>query len=183
MTSPPQIPVFAAGYPYLPSGMDSLITAPLSFQAAGVLFRAEQQTQQDFFTLNTQYVIKYGTVLEDPYSSYDAANFRWLAPFTGIYEISVFCSVATISCSLQASVAINGSIDGNFAITGATFYTTTSAQLSSLTLGGGTGFARVPLVGGVDWIQGAAQSNTSATVTDVTAGRRPGMEIAYISQS
>ena len=183
LTSPPGIPVFAPGYPYLPTDMTNLISAPFSFQATGVVFRAEQHTQQDFFTLNTQYVIKYGTVLEDPYSQWDATNFRWLAPFTGIYEVAVFCSVATTSCSLETSVAINGSIDGNYAITGATFYTTSSAQLSSLTLGGGTGFARVPLVGGVDYIQGAAQSNVSATVTDVSsAGRYPTMEIAFISQ-
>lgn len=168
--TPPLTPQFAAGYAPGPNDFGAWVQQTLGFQVQGIGFRAEQTITQAIGTSAT--TVSYDTVLEDPWSGWVSATNRWVAPESGWYEITAFVSCATTSTILTPSVLITGSSG----------YTVDVATQSSAVLGGGTCFARVPMVGGADYVQIQA-SGSSGFSTDVSsAGRFSTLEATFVSQ-
>jgi hypothetical protein len=169
--SPPVVPVFAAGYPYLPSDFDNLIQAPLIFQTTGCIFRASRTSTQSFSSGNN--IVEYNTILEDPYSGWNATDYYWLAPFTGWYSITVVSS-AISGTGIEWMTA--NIITPEFYFTGCQSPGVNDDYpvIASAT-------AILPLIGGTDWIKGGiyVSASTSAPTTD---DRQNTMEITFVSQ-
>lgn len=164
---PPAVPVFPAGYAPVTADFTNLIQIPMQFATNRIVFRANQQTTQSI-TTGAYRIITYDTVLEDPYSGWNSGSHQWLAPYTGLYEVTVFCSIATNPASLQVGIGITG-----------TTIVGSQPETPSAQLGGAIAYGLYACTGGQDYIQGIAQvDNTSST--DVSAiGRYPRMEIVY----
>ena len=168
--APPAVPGFPAGYGPLPADFNTWVQATLGFLTTSVVFRAEQTSAQTIGTGLT--TLTFDTVLEDPYSGWAPGTNRWTAPYTGLYHVTVSCSIATAAIIFQTSLEV----------TGTTQYETTDVTLSGLTLGGGNAAAIVPLIGGSDYVTGIAQASSSSPTDVSSPGRFPTMEIAFISQ-
>jgi hypothetical protein len=167
--APPAIPQFAAGYPYLPSDFNNLVQAPLAFLTTGIFFRAEQHTAQPI-TATTFTVVAYDTITEDPYSGWNATFSRWLAPYTGWYQITVDDNI-TSTPDILAGVFITGTTRYDLA-----------QQQPGLGAGGVSASVILPLVGGTDYVQSRVWVNPGATLDTNTPGRYSSMEISYVSQ-
>jgi hypothetical protein len=167
---PPALPVFPAGFAPQAPDFAGWVTATLGFQLQGVMFRAVQANAQALSSGGT--ALSFDTVLEDPYSGWNAGSNQWLAPYTGWYQVDVFCSVAVAAVNLQVSVVVDN----------LTAYSTSQAELSSTTSGGGPAFAWVNLVAGTDFVTAQATPSSNQN-TDVShSGRQPSMNISFISQ-
>ncbi len=180
LLAPPALPQFPAGLGPQPSDFAGWVTDTLGFQTAGIIFRAEQTVQQAFASGGTSYTLAYDTVLEDPYGGWTGTSpppgfpdYAWIAPYSGILEVEVFCSLAAATANMQVSVLVSG----------ATAYAATQAEQFSATLGGGSSFLRVPVLGGLDYIQAQATLDTNAMTSDVSSpGRLPDISIQFVSQ-
>lgn len=172
LPAPPSTPVFPAGYSPVPADFDSWVQGDLGFLTGSIVFRGKQTVQQAITPAATFVVLSLDTVLEDPYSGWNASLNRWAAPYTGWYEVTVFSSVATQAVILQTAVELTNTQQ---------FIGSGFTQLAA-TLGGGSTSQIVPMIGGTDYVQAMAWTS-AASDTDVSSqGRQPSMEITYVSQ-
>lgn len=168
---PPAVPVFPDGYAPGPSDFDSWVQAPLGGLTYGVVFRAQQTSNQALSTSGFS-TLTFDTVLEDPWGGWNAAINQWSAPFTGWYAVTVSCSVSTASVQLQVAVGLSN----------VSKYATTDVTVPGAVLGGSAAWAKVPMSGGNDFITGLAGVSGAAS-TDVSApGRYPSIEISFENQ-
>ena len=166
--SPPLIPVFPAGYGPLPSDFDTWVQASFGFLTAQVVFRAEMRTTQ---TLNGFTPILYDTILEDPYSGWNASSHVWTAPFSGWYEVTLNHSIATATVITEAVPEISG-----------TTYEMSEVTCTSSTEGGTGASLLASMVGGIDYVQGVAWTSASVSIDVSSAGRYPWLECTFLSQ-
>jgi hypothetical protein len=166
--APPPAPAFPAGAGELPAGMNSLVQAPLGFCTQGIFFRAEQHTAQTV-SATTFTIVTYDTIPEDPYSGWNATSHRWLAPYTGWYEITLGNNV-TAAVDIAACVLVTG-----------TTRTFLAQQQAGFGAGGANGSIILPLIGTEDYVQGQIWTNPGATL-DTNTGRYSSLEIAFVSQ-
>lgn len=166
--APPAIPQFA-GNPTT-TLMDAWIQAPLGFQTQGILFRAERHASQSL-TASTNNVIDYDTVLEDPYSGWNSGTFKWFAPYTGWYEITVTGAI-TAATMIIAPLVI--SIGGNTVAGSGVQCLSTFPGIASASL-------LVGLSGNGGWVQGGLYVSATAT-TNTANGRYSTIEVSFVSQ-
>jgi len=166
--SPPLIPVFPAGYGPLPADFDTWVQDSFGFLTAQVVFRAEQHTTQ---TLNGFTPITYDTILEDPYSGWNAFTGEWLAPFSGWYEITLGHSIATATVITEAVPEISG-----------TLYEMSEVTCTSSNEGGTSASLLASMVGGIDYVRGVAWTSASVSIDVSSEGRVPWIEVSFISQ-
>ena len=178
--APPPVPVFAAGYSYLNTDFNTLIQDSLGFCTTGIVFRADQESGNQSLSSSGSgnNVITYDTVLEDPYGGWSATAtgsqlaHSWLAPYTGWYEVTTTYSIATANVITEAIVLV----------TNATEYDLCEITNVSQTEGGGGGSVIVPLIGGVDYLQGLVQVSANVTTDTSAPGRYPQMQVSFYSQ-
>jgi hypothetical protein len=166
--SPPAVPVFPAGYGPLPADFNAWVQATLGFQSDGVIFRAEQHTAQAFAAGTT--IITYDTVLEDPFSGWNAGSHQWLAPFTGLYRVTLTVVVNAVSTVLEPGIEVSGT----------TFIFSGENQVTTLK-GGASGSLLVPLIEATDFVQGVIAVSAAAVASTVN-GLYSTIEISYESQ-
>jgi hypothetical protein len=166
----PSPPVFTAGTPPVPATFTGWITDTLGFCTAGIVFRAQQQVTQSF-SANTQTVVTFDTVLEDPYSGWNAASHEWLAPATGWYEVTSTLVINSLNATLTNTIFLSG----------VTQYAFSAIAESSSYPGGACASAYVPLVIGQDFVQ-VRLFATAAGSTDVSsAGFYSSLEISFVT--
>lgn len=170
---PPPPPILIPdGYAPQASDFTGWATRPLGFCATGIAFRAEQHAPQSTGAGGAFTVLDYDTVLEDPFTGWSAANFWWLAPYDGWYEVLVGANVTATA--------------GNPDIEAALFLSGTQVELAqvptySANMGACSGQGWVYAAAGVDTIQGVIYSSATTTTDCSTAGRYPYMEISFAS--
>jgi hypothetical protein len=174
------IPVFRAGYAPVQADFTSWIQDTLGFLTDGVVFRARQTTAQALSGA-TNYM-QYQAIDEDPYSGWSAAEtpgqpaYSWIAPVTGLYEITVTTGFAPSSNWAQIGVFLNTTL----IVAGIAG----SAGIGGLDAGIG-GTVTVPMTAaglyGGDYVQVNMHIQT-AEDTVITAGSEPSVEITLISQ-
>jgi hypothetical protein len=165
----PVVPVFPAGYAPQVADFTTWVTNSLGFCTGGVMFRAEQRTVQAF-SANTTTTVTFDTVLEDPYSGWNAGTSAWTAPVTGWYAVSLTVSVAALTGTITPGIELDGGVG----------YAAAALNISVNAPGGTPGIFWVPMVAGSDSLQGRV-SVTGAGSTDVTSGQRSTLEIAFMS--
>jgi hypothetical protein len=171
--APPQIP---AGYAPFPADFTSWVTTPFSFLASTTLFRGQLQGVE---ALSGWTLAKLDTVLEDPYGGWSATGsgsqgaWTWQCPAGcgGWYEITLTGMSNAQSGTAEVWTALY--VDGSP-------YQVASGSLGSVTTASGSsGTLALPLLPG-DYV-GMYIYSSGAVNTPATAGRYPGMEIAWIS--
>jgi hypothetical protein len=183
VTEPP-VPVFPAGYGPLPADMDTWVQSPFQFLTTKVMLRAELQAAQAL-TANTNTLAQFGgtagDILEDPYSGWSATAtgsqpaWSWLCPAgcTGWYEFTMTAFTANPGSStdaVQALIYVDGT---EYAVTSCIWGDNGHAT-------GGCGAVTVPLIGGVDYVQGFIYSTVGVNTT-ATAGQFPTLEAVWVS--
>lgn len=169
------IPVFPAGYAPQQSDFTTWIQDTLGFLTDGVVFRGRQTSTQSL-TSGVNTVLALQAIDEDPYSGWhpigsgDVPQYAWLAPYTGLYRISVTCGFAA---------ADNWCMPG-FVITGTQVIIGELGSNIDLP-GGGSASAMIPMTGGSDWVQ-ATMFTAVTQNTVITAGSEPSVEITLVSQ-
>lgn len=170
------IPVFPAGYKPQLADFTSWIQDTLGFCTDGVVLRARQTTTQALAAGQT--TMEYQAIDEDPYTGWSAVTtseqpaYSWLAPYTGLYQVTI-----TTGFAASANWAIPGVLITGTLIDAAACATT---GLTGLTCGAG-GMVTVPMTGGADYLQMVMNLET-AEDTVITAGSEPSVEIALLSQ-
>ena len=176
----PQVPVFPAGYAPLPGDFDNWIQAPLAFLTSKVMLRAELAGTQ-VLTANTSTLLPFNSILEDPFSGWDASQSQWFCPagYSGTYEVTL-----TASCGpgIGSTTLVTPQVGVNSA---AFLYTVDRAWVPGATVPGiASGSTLVQLYGGTDSVQGyAALPSGSGTNGGVvtTAGQRCELTISWCS--
>jgi hypothetical protein len=174
VTVDPTIPVFRPGYGPIVADFNSWIQAPFTFLTTKVMFRAEHHSATAM-SAGVATVVPYDTVLEDPFGGWNSSTHAWTCPTgcSGWYEIS--------GTSFIASTPNVTSIHEFVVFQSGTEYAETSADWSvNGHASGSCGSVQVPLLGGIDTIQGAILSITGVN-TSATAGQYSTLEIAWIS--
>ena len=179
LASAPAVPVFPAGYAPLPADFTTWITSTLGFAAQGVVFRAEQRTQQGTGSGGAFTTMVYDTILEDPAGpsgttgfGWNSATNRWIPPYTGWYEVTIGTNVIATAGSPTIEAAVN--------LTGVT-YELSETPTYSANVGGSFGSALVFCAGGSDYIGAYIMSSATTTTDCTTAGRYPFIEITFES--
>jgi hypothetical protein len=149
--------------------MDNWIQGPLTFQATGIVFRAERHASQPL-TAAANTIVQYDAILEDPYAGWNATFFRWQAPYTGWYEVTITSTVSSATLVMSALVQ-----------TPESFIRLSEAGANGVLFGGAAGSQIVPLIGGSDWVKGATYVSAAAT-TNTVNGRYSTIEISFVSQ-
>lgn len=170
--APPAVPVFPAGYGPVPADFNGWVQSSLTFLTNRITFRADQGAVQNIAS-GGAVILRYDTVIEDPYGGWDAANFRWLAPFTGWYEITVFGSIQQQQVDLWAYIYVTG---------GAQQFIPVQHTSASGFPGGVSAGALVWLTGTEDYVQGALEVSSACSTNTSTSGWRPRLEIVYARQ-
>jgi hypothetical protein len=168
---PPPVPVFPAGYGPLPADFNTWIQAPFGFLTAQTVLRVQQSAAQGPFSTTSFNTITFNTVLEDPFSGWNASSHKYVVPFTGWYEITLGYSISTI----------NTITEGVIYITGTTQYELSEITNVSSTEGGGGASIILPLIGGEDYVQGQLWTSAASSIDVSAAGRLPWMEIVFVS--
>jgi len=169
------IPVFPAGYKPVQSDFTAWIQNTLGFLTDGVVFRARQTSSQALSGASN--IMQYQAIDEDPYSGWsatataDQAAHSWLAPYTGLYQVTVTTGYAASANWAETGVLLTGVL-------------TVAAQQGSPGISGPTagagGMVTVPMTGGADYVQ-VSMSIATAESTVITAGSEPSVEIALVS--
>jgi hypothetical protein len=169
----PPIPVFPAGYAPLPADMDNWVQTPFSFLTSKPVFRAQYQGTLTLTATSFTQVI-YDTILDDPFSGWDATSGEWTPPDvgTGWYEITMtaFTTNPSVNDQVQACLYLDGALYNRGIGWGVNGHAT-----------GITSSIPVAMVGGQDNVSAYIYS-TASTTTTATAGQYPTMEIIWISQ-
>jgi hypothetical protein len=166
---PPPVPLFPAGYGPYPADFDGWVQSPFGFLTQDVVFRAERHASQTL-TSSANTTIDYDTVLEDPFSGWSGSSFRWTAPFTGWYLVTV---TATCSTATGVIAALTGTTE--------TLQRGNLQSMNSSLFGGATAAQIVPLAGGSDYVYGSTFVNVSTT-TNTVNGRYSTIEITFVSE-
>lgn len=169
----PSVPVFPAGYGPLPADMNNWIQAPFTFLTSKVVFRAENHATTTL-TGGTFVKIPFNTILEDPYSGWNATSHVWDCPdgCSGLYEVSMTAITSNPGNSTSVVLPI-------IYLNGAEYLEMGEDWLANGATSGSCGGAPVPLVGGVDNIGGYIYTTTTVT-TENTAGQYTTMEITWL---
>jgi hypothetical protein len=175
----PVTPVFPAGYGPFPADFTTWVTNPMTFLAMKVMFRAQLQGGQSLIA--GENILAYDTILEDPYGGWSAAATgsqaanSWLAPpgCSGWYEVTLnswMGNAGNNTTSLESALFLDGSIyqemSSDWAVNGHATGTCASVP--------------VPLLGGIDYIQGSAAPSTASS-TPTTNGQYCSIEVVWIS--
>jgi hypothetical protein len=171
---PPPGPVLIPdGYAPLAADFTGWAINPLGFAATGICFRAQQQTPQSTGAPGAFTPMQYDTVLEDPFTGWSAANFWWVPPYDGWYEVLTGANIAATAGSpdIEAALLLSG-------------VRTELAQVPTYSgnMGACSGQGWVYAAGGVDTIQGVIFSSATTTTDCSAASRYPWMEISLASQ-
>ena len=171
---PATVPVIPDGYSPLTADFNAWAQANLSFLAAGVLLRARQTTVQAL-AAGSQ-VLSFQAIDEDPYAGWSATAtgsqpaMSWLAPVTGLYQVTITPGVASSANWVMAQAVITG------------VTVTLGEDATNGTGGSGAGgMGTFAMVAGLDYLQGAV-SVATAVNTVTGAGLQPSLEIALLSQ-
>jgi hypothetical protein len=169
------IPAIPAGCQPAAADFDAWVQAPLTFLTTRVVFRAEYHGTKSIPAL-TATLIPFDTILEDPYSGWNATTFAWTCPSgcSGWYEVTLtvfttnpgattdqLCPLVYASGTEYMQTAAVWGVDGHDT--------------------GSSGSVILPLEGTFDYVQGYAFS-TVAVSTTATAGQYCTIEIAWISE-
>jgi hypothetical protein len=180
----PVVPVFPAGYGPVPNDFNTWVQGPFTFLAAKVMLRAELQAAQAL-TANASTLVQFGStggdILEDPYGGWSTTAtgsqpaWSWLCPAgcTGWYEFTMTAFTANPGSSTDAVQAILYVDGAEYAVTSCIWGDNGHAT-------GGCGAVTVPLIGGVDYVQGFIYS-TAGVSTTATAGQLPTLEACWVS--
>ncbi len=172
---PATIPVFPDGYGPYPTDFNSWIQSNLSSLTSSVVFRG-RQTAVQALAAGAVTALNLQAIDEDPYGGWSAAGagsqaaMSWLAPVTGLYQVTVVCMMAsssnwTLACSI---------------VTGTFFFLREggSSNVGGTGIGGSGSFS---LVAGLDYVQAGVDALVAVN-TVVGAGFQSSMEIALLSQ-
>jgi hypothetical protein len=165
----PALPVFPAGYEPQVSDFTGWVTDSLGFCTNSVVFRAEQQSSQSF-AANTETTVTWDTVLEDPYSGWQAGSNAWLAPVSGWFAVTSTLIIASAS----------GTLSNTIFLTGGTEYTASAVQVPSTNPGGSCATFWIPMIAGTDFVQTLLFMTQSGT-TDAGQGQRSTLEIEFVA--
>jgi hypothetical protein len=165
----PAVPVFIAGQPQTASTMTALITTPLTFCTDSILMRVQQNASQSI-PATTLTVIHFDTLLEDPYSTWNATNWSFTAPFTGYYEVTLGVCTGIVNGTLASSVLISGTTQ--FTLNEVATPSTNPAYSCCTFI--------VPMVGGLDFVQGQVFAS-AAVSTSAAISFQSTMELKFIS--
>jgi hypothetical protein len=165
----PAEPVFPAGYPPVTADFTGWVTNSMGFCTKGVVFRAEQDSAQSF-SANTQTVVTFDTVLEDPYSGWNAGSNEWLAPVSGWFAITSTVIIAASSGTLTNTVLLDGT----------TQYAASAVSVPSTNPGGSCATFWIPMIAGTDFVQ-IRLFMTAAGTTDAGQGQRSTLEIEFVA--
>jgi hypothetical protein len=171
----PSVPDFLAGVGPQQSDMQSLWVNAATFYRTRVVFRATQTSTATTIPDTGAYTtIAFDTILEDPYSGWNATSHHWQAPagYSGWY-LATAC-VFVVTAPVQSIIAIN--------ILG-------SAQVEPASAISCTGQAGVTcadyafLAGGQDalTVQGALLNSSSSVTTSLNTGYTSTFEVLWIS--
>jgi len=175
--APVAVPSFLAGYAPAPSDFDSWIQTPFAFATGKVVFRGQQTNTGQSLSSGTYTVIQLNSILEDPYGGYSSVAtsaqpaWSWLAPYDGWYEVTVTVSILNVAAHLEPALLLSGTTQ--YEAGAASTPASPSAGIVCAPI-------RVPMIGGLDYVQPQAWISAAAT-TEVGAGLNPVMEIAWIS--
>jgi len=170
--APQSVPFWPAGYQADTELFNNLGQQTLGWLANRFMFRATRNAAQGIVS-NTNTLITYDTILEDPYSGWQTLQpAGWTVPFTGWYEIT------TTSTNTGAAVflATGANISGLYNFFSADILTSASFA------GGSHGTYTVQLNGGTDYVSGFIYSGNGGSTTGSTNGFRCSIEILYLSQ-
>jgi hypothetical protein len=176
MTAAPcaAIPNFTAGYAPAPSDFNGWVQAPFAFLTARTNVRVWQTGSGQTLTSGGYTVLALNTVLEDPYSGWSAtatssqAANSWLAPYDGWYDVTVTVAVASAAVHLEPALLLSG----------VTQYEVSAASTPSGQDGLVCATIRVPMIGGLDYIQPEAWCSAAVT-TSTALGRNCALEITW----
>lgn len=170
----PAVPVFPAGYGPQAADFTGWVTTPFTFCSTKVVFRAQRQAALALGA-NVFTIVPWDTILEDPYSGWNAGTSTWAPPAgcSGWYEITMTAfaaNPANATTLLEAAVNLNG-----------TLYQEMSAGwgVNGHAMGS-CGSVILPLTGGFDALSWPIFTSTAVN-TVPTAGQYPTVEIAWIS--
>lgn len=182
-----------AGGPVLPAGLsphgDKLtadlnagITQPIQFLGTGIFARVRQASGTQTLTASATNVLNFDTVDEDPYAGWSAtstatqAAHSWQPPAgcSGWYHVHVSASLGTVPADsvLRPVILVTGV---------AQFAVETAKAPGAPMLAPGSAY--VYLLGGVDYVQGAAffASGSGNEPTSIAAGFQSLMDISWES--
>lgn len=182
-----------AGGPVIPAGLsphgdkltadlNALITSPIAFCAAGIFARVRQASATQTLTASATSVLSYDTVDEDPYSGWSAAGtatqaaHSWQPPAggSGWYHVHLSVSLGTVPAdSVLRPVVL---------VTGVPQFAVETAKAPSAPMIA-SGSAWVYLLGGSDYVQGAAffASASGNEPTSIAAGYQSLMDVSWDS--
>jgi hypothetical protein len=109
---------------------------------------------------------------EDPFGGWSTVAtgsqvaWSYLAPYDGLYEVTICVSVAAVNTHLEPAVQVSGNV----------LYELGAAAVSTANAGIVCGSVRVALVGGLDYVTGRAWTSAAAT-TSAGISRQCSMEI------
>jgi len=174
----PVTPVFNAGYGPYASDFNTWIYQTFSFFQNKVVLRVSQTTTAtslpDSGAVTT---IAYDTVLEDPYSGWNASTHLWTPPsgYSGWYQATITIRTVTLSNLVMLRPVFAGTYS----------YALTTVQGNSNAGAGVSATFTVYLVGGQDTLGAACSllNSGSAVNTSLTAGQESTLEIIYLSQT
>lgn len=162
-----------AGGPVIPAGLaahgdqltadlNNLITNPLKFAVTGIFARLRQASTTTTLTSGSTTVIQYDTTDEDPYGGWSASAtatqpaWSWQPPAgcSGWYHVLVAASLGTVPASTVLRPVILQTGTAAYAVPAAGFTTFAPEVLSAS--------AWIWMLGGSDYVQGAAFLQSSA---------------------
>jgi hypothetical protein len=170
----PVAPAFIAGYGPLPGDFNGWVQAPFAFLTSKIVFRAEHHSSTSLpASANT--LIKFDTVLEDPYSGWSSGAGTWTCPagcsgWYGVTMTATGSNPGNATSVISALIALNGTVVQSMS-------SEWSADGHS---SGAAGSYPVSLYGGQDAISGWIYTSTAVS-TPTTNGQWPTMEICWIS--
>jgi len=171
----PSVPDFIAGYAPQQPDFQSYWTGPSTFFADRIIARVSQQSSTTSIPdSGTATTILFDTVLEDPYSGWDASTHSWVAPagYSGWYMATLRVAVTGASANTALSLQFS------------TSYQTYPNLVYQAIPGEGVASVSqyVYLIGGQDGIAGLAaiHNSGSALSTVTTTGLYPAMEVVWI---
>jgi hypothetical protein len=177
---PPSVPGFPAGFGPQATDFGTWVFRNFAFFQNGVVLRASQATTATTLpdtAVSTK--IAYDSILEDPYSGWNASTHLWTPPagYSGWYQVTVTIRTATLADLVNLQPALAGTWTYGLGIL--------QAQGAGTPGGGASGTFTVYLTGGQDTVGGACglYNSGSNVSTSLTAGQQSALEIVWVSQS
>ena len=169
----PVVPAFPAGYGPLPADFNGWVQAPFQFLTTRVVFRAEYHGVTTL-TGSLYNTVPYDTILEDPYSGWNASSHVWACPAgcSGLYEVSMTglgASAGNATTAFEVALYLDGSL----------YYEASTDWAVNGHASGTCGTTVVSMIGGVDSVSGRIWTNTTVNTTG-TAGQYPTIEIMWL---